>query len=214
MLPRWFRTDAPEQTAVAMRRAVRGAPDRAPPGGRLEPDHRARDRGELPAPAATCSTRVSRARASCSARAPASRTSRLYGQLTQLVAFDPTPAAIALAAAPRVVAWVDLVEDLSGVEPGDGDWIGREAIPDDLRALFGEVGRVYAPFLLANAEALAQGAAQVHCVIDGQPWEQQPFPYQGKCLAWLRAAHVALDPDARAVVDAVLDGTGCERLFG
>ena len=32
-----------------------------------------------------------------------------------------------------------------------------------LRALFGEVGCVYAPFLLANAEAIARGAEQVKC---------------------------------------------------
>src|SRR6185436_16952684 len=82
----------------------------------------------------------------------------LFGQLTQLTGFDPTPAALALAHAPRVVAWVDFVEDLSGLEPADGGWLARNAVPATLRALLGEVGRVYAPFLLANAAALARGA--------------------------------------------------------
>ena len=97
---------------------------------------------------------------------PATADFALYGQLTQLAGFDPTPRAIALERAPRVVAWIDVLEDLSGFEPRDDGWIERDAVPDSLRALFAEVGRVYAPFLLANADALALGAAQVECAID------------------------------------------------
>jgi len=137
----------------------------------------------------------------------------LHGQLTQLTGFDPTPSALALAIAPRVVAWVDVVEDLSGLEPAEADWIGRDALPASLRALLAEVGRVYAPFLLANADALARGAERVECTIDGKPWVQAPFPYQGKCLGWLREAHAALAPDDRAAVDDALRGSGCEALF-
>lgn len=51
------------------------------------------------------------------------------------------------------------------------------------------------------------------CVIDGQPWTQRPFPYQGKCLRWLREGYATLAPDDRAVVDRLLAGTGCEPLF-
>jgi glutathione S-transferase len=136
----------------------------------------------------------------------------LFGQLTQLVAFDPTSAAIALATAPRVVAWVDVVEDLSGLEPDDDAWIARDAVPAGVRALLAEVGRVYVPFLLANADALARGAAEVACTIDGRPWTQAPFPYQGKCLRWLREAYAALGAADRRTVDALLAGTGCEPL--
>jgi hypothetical protein len=137
----------------------------------------------------------------------------LFGQLTQLALFDPTPAAIALEQSPRVVVWTDVVEDLSGLEVGDDDWIPRDAVPATLRALLAEVGRVYAPFLLANATALERGAKQVECEIDGRKWVQQPFPYQGKCLRWLREAHAALAPEDRASVDSLLSGTGCEVLF-
>lgn len=137
----------------------------------------------------------------------------LYGQLTQLAGFDPTPRALTLAVAPRVIAWVDWVDDLSGVEPDGGDWIGRDAIPDTLRALLAEVGRVYVPFLLANADALARGADRVNCTIDGATWTQTPFPYQAKCLEWLRQAHAGLAPADRAVVDGILRETGCEALF-
>ena len=144
---------------------------------------------------------------------PAAADFALYGQLTQLAGFDPTSAAIALETAPRVVAWVDAVDDLSGLEPGDDQWLRRDAVPDTLRALLGEIGRVYAPFLLANAAAIAAGAAQVACTIDGRPWTQAPFPYQAKCLVWLREARAALGADDRRAADALLAGTGCEALF-
>ncbi len=48
----------------------------------------------------------------------------LYGQLTQLAGFDPTSAALALDEAPRVAAWVDLVDDLSGLEPQEPGFVG------------------------------------------------------------------------------------------
>ncbi|MEN8162157.1 MAG: glutathione S-transferase N-terminal domain-containing protein [Myxococcota bacterium] len=144
---------------------------------------------------------------------PASSDFGLYGQLTQLTGFDPTPRKVALEVAPRVTAWVDLVEDLSGAEPKDGGWSSRDALTDGFRGLFVEVGRVYAPFLLANADAIGRGAEQVECTIDGRPWVQKPFPYQGKCLMWLREGYAALAPSDRATVDAFLAGTGCEALF-
>ena len=80
-------------------------------------------------------------------------------------------------------------------------------------ALLGEVGRVYAPFLLANAEAVASGAERVDCEIDGRRWVQKPFPYQAKCLRWLRAERAALSSADGAALDALLAGTGSEALF-
>jgi hypothetical protein len=50
-------------------------------------------------------------------------------------------------------------------------------------------------------------------VVDGQPWTQAPFPYQAKCLKWLREGREALPDAARAKVDAVLAPTGCGALF-
>ncbi len=136
-----------------------------------------------------------------------------YGQLTQLAGFDVTPMALALQHAPRVCAWTMLTEDLSGIEPADADWLDASPLPSTLQALLREVGRLYAPLLLANAQALADGQAELHTQVDGQAWVQQAFPYQAKCLAWLRRDHAALPPEARARVDAALAGTGCEALF-
>ena len=136
-----------------------------------------------------------------------------YGQLTQLARFDPTPMAIALAEAPRVYAWTEVVEDLSGMEPTDSDWMTRENIPETLRQLFVEMGRTYMPVMLANAQAVVRGADEVETEVDGLRWTQQPFPYQAKCLQWIREEHARLDTDAKACVARLLAGTGCEPLL-
>jgi glutathione S-transferase len=137
----------------------------------------------------------------------------LHGQLSQLVQVEPTSQAMARALAPRVVAWCDLVEDLSGLSVAADGWLERGPLPDTLRELLALVGASYAPFLLANAEALASGADEVRCTIDGAEWVQPPFRYQGKCLEWLRAAYAELADSDRVAVDTALAGTGCESLF-
>jgi len=53
----------------------------------------------------------------------------------------------------------------------------------------------------------------VRLTIDGAPWVQQPFPYQGRCLQWLRDGYAALSGADRRAVDTILSGTGCEVLF-
>jgi len=144
---------------------------------------------------------------------PAAADFGLFGQLTQLAHFDPTSAAVAAEVAPRVVAWVNRVDDLAWLDVADDGWAPLEPVPATLRALLAEVGRVYAPFLLANAAALEAKTEHVVCEIDGARWEQQPFPYQGKCLRWLREGRAALSSADRERVDSVLAGTGCEALF-
>jgi glutathione S-transferase len=136
----------------------------------------------------------------------------VFGQLTQLAQFDPTPAAITLAAAPRVLAWVSLMEDQSGLEPAEGDWQAVDSLPDTLMALLSEIGRVYPPVMLANARAVAAGAAEVVAEVDGRPWRQPPFPYQAKCVQALRQSHDRLPGDSRASVDRILEATGCAPL--
>ena len=136
-----------------------------------------------------------------------------FGQLSQLAHFDPTPAAIAAAETPRVVSWVSHLDDLSSLDVENVPWPSREDAVEVLRPFFVEVGRVYAPFLIANARALANGASEVRCEIDGLPWVQQPFPYQGKCLKWMRDSRAALSPADRAFVDSALKATGADAIF-
>lgn len=136
-----------------------------------------------------------------------------YGQMTMLVITDPTPAQVALEISPRAYAWTERLEDVSGLDVSESNWIDLNEPPDTLGELFCEIGRVYAPFMLGNTEAVERGAARVECEVDGQPWVQEPFVYQAKCLRWLRDVYAALDPGARSTVDRVLDRTGCETLF-
>ncbi len=144
---------------------------------------------------------------------PAAGDFGLYGQLTQLVGFDPTPRAIAHQVSPRTVAWVDHMRDQSGCEPRDCDWIPLEEQPDSLGELLAEIGRVYAPAQLANLAAARAGEKTWECEIDGAPWTQQTFPYQAKCLQWTNDLYRALSAGDRARVDTLLAGTGVEAML-
>ncbi len=137
-----------------------------------------------------------------------------YGQMTMLVITDPTPAHTALEVSPRAYAWTERLEDVSGEDVSPSDWIDLSNPPSTLNALLCEIGRVYVPFMLGNADAVQRGAERVECKVDGQLWVQDPFVYQAKCLRWLRQAYGALDDVARMRVDVLLAGTGCEPLFG
>lgn len=144
---------------------------------------------------------------------PSSADLAIYAQLTQLTHFDPTPSALCLQQAPRLYAWVDLVDDLSGHAGDEVGWLSMTALKDALTDLLAEIGRVYVPVLLANAEALAAGEKEMRAEVDGQPWVQPSFPYQGKCLWWLNEQYRALDETAKGQVDDLLAGTGCKTLF-
>ena len=137
----------------------------------------------------------------------------LYGQLTQLVGFDPTSRSISHEVSPRTVAWVDHMCDQSGLEPQEQDWVGLADQPASLRGLMEEIGRVYAPVQLANARAVQAGEKNWETQIDGAPWTQQTFPYQAKCLQWTNERYRALSDGDRALVDALLRGTGVDTML-
>ena len=115
--------------------------------------------------------------------------------------------------APRVYAWCDNVEDLSGIEPEDSDWMQSEDIPKTLTEIFKEIGRTYAPFLLANAKAVAEGKEEWGSEIDGKLWKQIPFVYQAKCLNWIREELGNLNEAHKTEVLQLLEGSGCEVLI-
>lgn len=139
----------------------------------------------------------------------------VFGQLKPMLWWDPTPMAIAVERAPRVMHWIERVDDLSWWSvDGDSGWWATGALPGSVHELLAEIGSSYAPFLVANSEALMSGADQVVCVTADGEYRQSPFKYQAKCHGWLRQAYAALGPDSRATVDGLLAGTGCEVLFG
>lgn len=146
-------------------------------------------------------------------RRPGSADLAVYGQLTQLAHFDPTPRALTLAEAPRVFAWVDVMDDLSGVDVQTDGWLPRQEIETVLEPLLTEIGRTYAPVMIANARAIDQGAALAEALVSGMPWTQTPFPYQARCLAALRVSYARLEPGDRADLAPILNQTGVASLF-
>ena len=130
----------------------------------------------------------------------------LFGQL-QILATDPTSAAIMRSEAPHLHTWLMRLDDASGVE---GEWQPANAAPGPaVIALLRLAGDAYLPFLKANAEAIDEGRDMLHVRLADGEFTQAPFRYQAKCYRALRSAYAALDPDARARVRPVLEETGC-----
>lgn len=135
------------------------------------------------------------------------------GQLACLTHFDPTPSQVALDVTPRIFAWVECVEDLSGDSIPDNAWTSRDDILMTLSPLLKIIGSTYIPFLLANANALLNGLDKTICHINGVQWEQKAFPYQGKCLHWLRESFAELNAEEQRLVKSILVETGCVGLI-
>jgi len=129
-----------------------------------------------------------------------------FGQLSQL-AIDPTPQDMMRAVFPFTFRWIANLDDASGVE---GEW---SPAGDAVKTLVRLAGKIYFPFLLANAAAVARGAPTFTVDLLGRPYSQGAFKYQAKCLAELRAAHAGLKD--KTAVDPLLADAGClEALRG
>lgn len=130
----------------------------------------------------------------------------IFGQLSQL-GVDPTAQAMMRADFPYTYRWLAHVDDCSGVE---GEW--EAGYPPVVRALLAEAGRVYAPFLLANARAAEAGEKTFRMEVDGLPYEQGTFGYQVKCLQALRQRFADLPDAAKTETRALLDESGLADL--
>ena len=144
---------------------------------------------------------------------PSSSDFALFGQFSQLVNFDPTPREIVHEVSMRTVAWVGVIEDLSGLEVSDDDWFKYEDIPSTIKELLTEIGKGYVPALLANAKAIENEEKEWETEIDGCIWRQKSFPYQAKCLKWINEEYNMLSKIDMEKVDNLLDGTGCEKIL-
>lgn len=138
----------------------------------------------------------------------------IFGQFTQIAFFEPTSGEILAQRSQRFRAWLYQVEDLSGLAVSDDDWLHVDKIPQQLHDLLTEIGRTYVPVMLANSEAINNSKTDFETEIDGQKWVQPTFPYQAKCLQWIREAFYRLDSEDRDTISSQLAGTGCEKLFG
>ena len=137
----------------------------------------------------------------------------LYGQLSQLIGFDPTSRKLAHDLSPRTVAWVSVIEDISGLDMTEEGWSKVEELPSSIKDLLEEVGKGYVPALLANQEAYEKGEKTWEAEIDGCTWVQQTFPYQVKCLKWINEEYSKLVEADKKRINSLFKGTGCEKLI-
>ena len=147
---------------------------------------------------------------------PSSCDFAVYGQLTCLALFDPTPQRLIIDKVPRIYAWTEVMEDLSGYELLKEDWLKidqEEGLPAILVGLLSEIGSVYAPYMLANEESIMSGESMLRTKIDGRDWEQTPFPYHAKCLNKLRDEYRALDEEKNIIFNNLVDKTKLISLF-
>ncbi|PUB17132.1 glutathione S-transferase family protein [Yoonia sediminilitoris] len=145
---------------------------------------------------------------------PASADFAMMGQLTCLTHFDPTPMRLCETLAPRVYAWVERLDDLSGYEVQEQGWLDAgDALPETLLALLGEVARTHMPQLIANGRAVIGKNETFSTQIDGCDWVQPSFSYQLKCLRWTREEFQSLSSKDQASARAILDKTGLSRLI-
>lgn len=129
----------------------------------------------------------------------------IYGQLTCLALFDPTPQALIVENFPRVYAWTESLEDLSGYEILKTDWIDPEVLPLTLASFLNEIGNIYGPYLHANAEAHASHATEFTTTLSGRPWTQQTFNYHVKCLNNIHKNFETLEPSVQESLLAQCD---------
>ena len=138
----------------------------------------------------------------------------LFGQFSQLFFWEPDSSLLAARQSPRSVIWAYQVDDLSSLEINENEgWVTRNNLPESLLSLLTEIGRTYAPFLIANEQAIEAEEPELSCLIEGREYKQAPFAYQNKCLNWIREAFRQLSADDQQAVGHILSGTGCEVLF-
>jgi glutathione S-transferase len=127
----------------------------------------------------------------------------LYAQLYQC-STDPTPGAIMRERAPRTLAWIARM--LDPVSEGELEpWERLE--PTLMPLLRDEIGAVFFPWTVANARAIASGAKELGCTLDGKPFSQEPQKYHAKSLAVLRERYARVADKSR--LDPVLERAGC-----
>jgi glutathione S-transferase len=126
----------------------------------------------------------------------------LAAQFGQLLS-DPTPGAILRAEAPKLVAWIERMQNPSV----EGDFVSLAKVRAELVALLREeVAGAYLVWSAANAQAVGDEGRMVTVEIAGHSFMQKPQRYAAKALGELRSKRAAIEDDALA---ALLEEAGC-----
>jgi glutathione S-transferase len=136
-------------------------------------------------------------------RRPAFADFAMWGQLYNAWT-DPTPGAIINATTPNVLAWIHRM-----LWPrAEGEFEPWSSLAPTLTSLLEhQVGRLFMPWTIANAQAIASGREEFSVELAGRTWTQKPQKYHAKSLAALREKYQAVN-DKRAL-DAILEPLGC-----
>lgn len=117
---------------------------------------------------------------------------------------DPTPGALIEGRAPAVLAWVQRM--LWPRAEGEFEpWSNLE--PTLMPLLSDQVGKMFMPWTVANAQAIAAGREEFTVTLAGNEWTQKPQKYHAKSLAVLRQKYAAF-ADKRTI-DPILERAGC-----
>ena len=142
---------------------------------------------------------------------PSSCDFAVFGQFTQLVGFDPTPRKIAHEISPRTVAWVNTLDDRGGLEYQEEN-LTLDNLSDSIHELFKELSTSYVPTMIENHRAIGNSDKEWSVDLAGYPWKQKSFPYQAKCLDWIREEFQNLDQANQEKVLNFLTANNCQAL--
>lgn len=127
----------------------------------------------------------------------------LWGQFYE-AATDPTPGAIMRASAPNLMKWVERM-----LSPkAEGAFESRDAlVPGLMPLLTEEVGGLFLPWSVANAEAIARNDKSFSLPLAGTTWTQESQKYHARSLQELRRKYAAVR--GATGLDEILEKTGC-----
>lgn len=131
----------------------------------------------------------------------------LYAQLYE-ASCDPTAGAIIKGGYPKIMTWINAM-----LNPhGEGEFESWAALaPTLLPFLTAEVGGLFLPWSVANAQAIASGAEEFTVELEGKPFTQGPQKYHARSLAAIKAKYDAVAD--RTALDAILKDAGLLEYF-
>jgi glutathione S-transferase len=127
----------------------------------------------------------------------------MWGQLYNAWT-DPTPGALIDGSAPNLLAWIHRMT----WPRAESDFESWSSLAPTLTPLLErQVGKLFMPWTVANASAIANGKEEFSVELGGRRWTQKPQKYHAKSLATLREKYQAVGD--KGAIDKVLEASGC-----